>query len=164
MYLQLPKYVKQKTTWSCWAAGGESFFALQSYGRKPTQQELIDEYATHGNGGLEPTSAQGGNRSFETLCGDFGLSYEVHRGRDFTADMVKTRLQRSGHVLLVYRIARGVAHANVVYGVGAPDGGGTKISVMDPSVAELDPKTGYYRNRPVGFYGQRDLVLMAWMD
>lgn len=158
MYLKLPKYVKQSTTWSCWAASMESWLALAPYGRKPSQQELINNYATHSNGGLDPL---GQGRSFETLAEDFGVEYQVFAGHSLTMAFIEEKL-RISHVLLVYNLSAGVSHANVVYGTGYPTGKEKLISVMDPSETTPDKLTGLYRNRPLSFYRQRDFVLVGW--
>lgn len=158
MYLKLPKYVKQSTTWSCWAASMESWLALAPYGRKPSQQELINNYATHSNGGLDPL---GQGRSFETLAEDFAVAYQVFAGHSLTMAFIEEKL-RISHVLLVYNLGPGVSHANVVYGTGYPTGKEKLISVMDPSETTPDKLTGLYRNRPLSFYRQRDFVLVGW--
>jgi len=158
MYLKLPKYVKQSTTWSCWAASMESWLALATFGRKPSQQELINEYATHSNGGLDPL---GQARSFESLAADFAVEYQVFPGRSLTMAFIEEKLHIS-HVLLVYNLSAGVAHANVVYGIGYPTGKEKLISVMDPSETTPDKLTGLYRNRPLSFYTQRASVLVGW--
>ena len=36
MYLTLPKYVKQKSTWWCWAAGLESWLGVTPFRVKQT--------------------------------------------------------------------------------------------------------------------------------
>lgn len=158
MYRKLPKYVKQSTTWSCWAASMESWLALAIFGRKPSQQELINEYATHANGGLDPL---GQTRSFAALADDFGIQYQVFSGQSLSMAFIEEKLQIS-HVLLVYNLSPGVAHANVVYGTGYPTGKEKLISVMDPSETTPDKLTGLYRNRPLSFYKQRASVLVGW--
>ena len=165
VYLKLPKYERQFQTWTCWAAGCHSRFDLKQFGRKPTQQELIDEYATHPNGGLDPVSRGGtAHRDFDTLANDFGLDFVVVPGQSLTYDGIETRLRQFGHLLLIYNLSPGVSHANVVYGVGYPDGKNRRISVMDPSVTTPEPPTGLYRNRSIGFYNQRDFILISWLS
>ncbi len=158
MYRKLPKYVKQSTNWSCWAASTESWLALLPFGRKPSQQELIDVYATHADGGLEPT---GEGRSFETLAGDFGIAHTVMKGKTLSMAFIEEKLKIS-HVLLVYNLSSGASHANVVYGTGYPTGSQKMLSVMDPSETVPDKVTGLYRNRPLSFYTQRDFVVVGW--
>ena len=162
MYRKLPKYVRQTTTWSCWAAAMESWLDAQPYGRKATQAELIEEYATHPNGGLDPIgSGATADRSFERLADDFSMDYKVMAGSDLTLDFIDERLLK-GHVILVYNLSPGVAHANVVYGVGRPTGKDRLISVMDPSEITGDKQTGLYRNRSIDFYKKRKVVIVAW--
>jgi hypothetical protein len=162
MYRKLPKYVRQATTWSCWAAGMESWLDVAPFGRRATQQELIDEYATHANGGLDPIAPGAvAHRSFQTLADDFAIEFRVMRGSALTAEFIDERL-KLGHVLLVYNLSPGVSHTNVVYGVGFPTGGEKLISVMDPSVTTHENPTGLYRNRPISFYQSRDFVIVGW--
>jgi hypothetical protein len=133
----------------------ESWLSVTPLRRKATQRELIDDYATHPSGGLRPVSAgTTADRDFETLADDFSIEFAVMTGAALTASMVNEKLKH-GHVLLVYNLSPGIAHANVVYGVGYPTGKERLISVMDPSETTRNPQTGLYRNRPVSFYKER---------
>jgi hypothetical protein len=162
MYRHLPKHVNQTATWSCWAAGLESWLDVTPYRRKATQRELIEEYATHSNGGLDPISLGATvHRSFETLAEDFSINYVVMPGNELTAEFIDDKL-KLGHVLLVFNLSPGVSHTNVVYGVGTPTGGEKLISVMDPSVTTSEMPTGLYRNRPISYYSSRTAVIVAW--
>jgi Papain-like cysteine protease AvrRpt2 len=162
MYRDLPPYVRQNAAWTCWAAGLQSWLAITPNRRKASQEELVAEYATHENGGLDPISdGATANRDFETLAEDFSIEYAVMAGSDLTAEFIDQKLQR-GHVLLIFNSVPGVAHTNVVYGVGFPTGREKLISVMDPSETGLEPQTGLYRNRPITFYNSRSFVIVAW--
>ena len=155
MYRKLPKAVKQKATWSCWAAGLESWLAAAPFGRKATQQELIDEYATDSKGGLDPISAGAtAHRDFQTLASDFAIKFVVKRGKTLTEDFLDGKLKQ-GYVLLIYNLAPNVAHTHVVYGIGYPQGNERRVSVMDPS-------TGGYTNKPIEYYHKRRAGIVGW--
>lgn len=155
MYKQLPKLVSQQTAWSCWAAATESWLNSTSYRSKLSQQTLIDTYATNSDGGLEPlASGANADRDFETMADELSISYTVLKGSDLTLDFIDEKLKIS-HVLLMFNLAPGVAHTNVVYGVGMPTGKERLISVMDPS-------PGKYENRDLSFYSSRTAIIVGW--
>lgn len=157
MYKKLPKLVGQSTNWSCWAAALESWLDVTPYRSKQSQQTLIDAYATHEDGGLDPlSSGETADRDFESLAGDLSIAYTVVKGSALTLDFIDEKLKTS-HVLLMYNLAPGVAHANVIYGIGMPNGKEMLISVMEPS-------PGIYVNRPLNFYSGRSAIIVGWAE
>src|SRR5690349_18774446 len=104
---------------TCWAAGMESWLGATSLRVRKTQDDLIDEYATRDDGGLNPTDRSG--RDFRTLAEDFSIGFTVVAGSQLSVNLINTHLANDGHVLLIFNVGPGVAHTNVVYGVGRPD-------------------------------------------
>jgi hypothetical protein len=165
MYRELPRYVKQSTLWSCWAAALESWLEVTPYTKSQhyTQDDLLSVYRTYESGMLDyEPPADNPDRCFKAVARDFSM-YEqlLDPGSLLTIDMIEEGLNH-GHVLLVYNVTPTVSHANVVYGVGYPTGREQLISVMDPGVEELEKQTGYYRNRPLSFYQGKSVVLIAY--
>lgn len=76
MYRKVLKYVRQPTTWSCWAAGMASWLDVAPFGRRATQQELIDEYAS--------------------IHFEFSNQHGRAAGNNIGAEIVYTRLRRAG--------------------------------------------------------------------
>ncbi len=162
MYRSLPPHVKQHQTWTCWAAAMQSWLAVTPFRKRASQDELIEEYATWPNGGLDPVAP--GGRNFSTLADDFSVQFAVMAGSRLTLEFIESKL-KIGHVLLVFNLSPGVAHTNVVYGIGTPTGNEKLLSVMDPDVfgkESLDPLTGLYRNRPLSYYSERAAVIVGW--
>ena len=149
MYKKLPKIVSQSSTWTCWAAGMESWLDSTPLRLKETQENLISTYATNDNGGLNPISDNG--RDFATLADDFSIEFEVTRR--LRLNFIDEHLKIS-HVLLIFNLFPGVAHTNVVYGIGMPQGTDRMLSVMDPN-------PGVYVNRHPSFYSKR-LLMIGW--
>lgn len=158
MYRKLPKIVSQNSSWTCWAAGMESWLDATPFRRKDKQSELVSMYATYPTGGLDAVSSAGtAERDFETLASDFSIEYEVKTKKHPVRFGFLNECLTKSHVLLIFKVSPRVAHTHVVYGVGKPDGKDTQISVMDPS-------PGIFMNKSIYFYLRRQPVIVGWAE
>lgn len=135
--------------WTCWAAALEAWLAVTPGRKKWLQVDLVGAYATDDNGGLDPKSG------WPNIADDFKMDYEVVAGSDLDAQYFVSKLRNHGHVLVGYNLAKGIAHVEVVYGAGYPDGKNFRIAVMDPDGAR-------FRNRPITYFTKRAAVMVSW--
>lgn len=149
-YRKLPPAVRQHDSYMCWAAATESWLKAVVGGSPPTQDDLAGMYSSGPNGRLEPTD-------FPKVASGEGMAYKVILAKNLDTSFIADKLRKKGHVLLIYNLPSGkVSHANVVYGVGYPEGKDLKISVMDP-------ETATYVNRPSSFYANAPGgLIIAW--
>jgi hypothetical protein len=147
-----PVVVAQKSTWTCWAAALESWAFMTPNSGSVMQQDLIDEFATDERGGLDP------ERGWPRIASALQIQYRlVESDQDlaFLWRLVFSKL-KSGHVIIVYKLPGGAAHANVVYGVEPAGNGDFVFSVMDPQ------GKGSTEQRSLSFYKAHRPLIVGW--
>jgi hypothetical protein len=135
-----PTVGQGRHVWHCWAASSSSWVQVVS-GENLSREYFVKKYANAPNGGLNSgraTPLEPGvvrpSGGFSALMKDLHMDYAVIAGQRLTAELVATKIEKHGYLLLFYNMSvGGPAHTVVVYGINYPNGGTPiKLSVMDP--------------------------------
>lgn len=135
--LPQPKFVKQLTNESCWAAALESWLdAVGPPSRKATQPQLLQEWNTRWP---RPKPDFGAYlEEFRDLVADYAMNTKKIFGESFTAANLEGQLKAppSAVVFIAYKVQAGAEswwHDVVLYGIVTPPGNEALFQVIDPA-------------------------------
>ena len=160
---RMPAKIAQRTPWLCWAAATESFMQLQPFGRRPSQDELREEFATWADGALEPGPGPDypPERTAEALFGTFGFEVTVVTRSNLAArpGVVTDQIRRDRAVILVYNRGAHDSHAVVVYGVRNPP------PPYQDTLMVMNPENGArYDEMKLADLARISQIAVAWMN
>lgn len=124
--LDLPGNVSQGNALVCWAAGSASWLQGTKRG-SATVEDLVKKYKAAGkvdNDGALP------EENLIEVFRDIGIALKRMPAADFTYCFAREKLEKKGHLVLLYSSGGSLGHTRVLYGVGDPNN--ESFNVFDP--------------------------------